>query len=393
LSTSQVNTKRNLFSTILAWILALLFIGSAIGVVFTYFPIGRLLDAEFYQQALEDVRIYQRLPETIAKQLATNLTPTPGETDSRIPFMVLNEQEWEIILVDLIDPFWLQSQSEHILDQVFEILLVSPDPVNTPLEISVKAVKQSLAGPDGVHALNQIIEAQPPCSLDQLLGLVQTGLGMENSISSLLCRPPDFIIAELNPFVESFLVTTVGQLPDQLEFFLPFSTLESYTEGIALESNLGDIPEPVRILRQANSLISWLPLLPVIFLLLLTLVVVRSLRDFMVWWGSSMFAAGIISLVFTFILVPAAKWALATYFPLDLDGLISMPEFLVQVGFTDLYSELVNQLLMSVIIPASTLTAVGFALLLGAYLLSWNTPNRKPQAIHPSDQVNSNTTA
>ena len=202
--------------------------------------------------------------------------------------MVLSEQEWETILIDLIDPIWLQSQSEHILDQVFEILLVSPDPVNTPIEISVTEVKSSLAGPDGVQALNQIIEAQPPCSLDQLIGLVQTGLGMENSISSLLCRPPDFIIAELNPFVESFLITTVGQLPDQVEFYLPFSTLESYTENIAQVSNLGDIPEPVRILRQTNSLISWSPLLPVIFLLLLTLVVVRSLRDYMVWWGASL---------------------------------------------------------------------------------------------------------
>ena len=390
MSTSQVNTKRNSLSTILAWILALLFIASAIGVVFTYFPIGRLLDAEFYQQALEDVHIYQRLPETIAKQLAANLTPTPGETDSGIPIMVLSEQEWETILLDLIDPIWLQSQSDHILDQVFEILLVSPDPVNTPIEISVTEVKSSLAGPDGVHALNQIIEAQPPCSLDQLVGLVQTGLGMENSISSLLCRPPDFIIAELNPFVESFLITIVGQLPDQVEFYLPFSTLESYTESIAQEPNLGDIPEPVRILRQTNSLISLSPLLPVIFLLLLTLVVVRSLRDFMIWWGASLLTAGIISLILAFVIVPAAKWAIEAYLPLDLGSLISMPEFLVQVGFTDLYAELGKQLLMSIIIPAGTLSAIGFALLLGAYLLSWNTPKRKHQPINHSDQVITN---
>jgi hypothetical protein len=370
--------------------LALLFILSAIGVVFTYFPIGRMLDAEFYQQALEDVRIYQRLPETIARQLAVNLSSAPGESDSRIPLVVLNEQEWETILIDLIDPIWLQSQSEHIIDQIFEILLVSPDPVNTPLEISVTEVKKSLAGPDGVQAFNQIIEAQPPCSLDQLVGLVQTGLGMENSISSVLCRPPDFIIAELNPFVESFLITTVGQLPDQVEFYLPFSTLESYTESIAQEPNLGDIPEPVRILRQTNSLISLSPLLPVIFLLLLTLVVVRSLRDLMVWWGASLLTAGIISLILAFVMVPAAKWAIEAYMPLDLRSLISMPEFLVQVGFTDLYAELGKQLLMSIIIPAGTLSAIGFALLLGAYLLSRNTPKRKHQPINHSDQVITN---
>lgn len=346
-----------------------------------------MLDAEFYQQALEDVRIYQRLPETIARQLAVNLSSAPGESGSRIPLVVLNEQEWENILIDLIDPIWLQSQSEHIIDQVFEILLVSPDPVNTPLEISVTEVKKSLAGPDGVQAFNQIIEAQPPCSLDQLVGLVQTGLGIENSISSVLCRPPDFIIAELNPFVESFLVTTVGQLPDQLEFYLPFSTLESYTDGDALQPYLDKLPEPVRDLRQANTLISWSPLLPIIFLLLMTLVVVRSLRDFMVWWGGSLLTAGIISLIFASILVPTAKWAISTYMPEDLGSLIIMPEFLVQIGFTDLFSQLLNQLLMSIMIPAGTLTAIGFALLLGAYLLSLNTPNKRPQPINSSDQV------
>jgi hypothetical protein len=213
---------------------------------------------------------------------------------------------------------------------------------------------------------------------------------MENSISSVLCRPPDFIIAELNPFVESFLITTVGQLPDQVEFYLPFSTLESYTESIAQEPNLGDIPEPVRILRQTNSLISLSPLLPVIFLLLLTLVVVRSLRDLMVWWGASLLTAGIISLILAFVIVPTAKWAIEAYMPLDLGSLISVPEFLVQVGFTDLYAELGKQLLMSIIIPAGTLSTIGFALLLGAYLLSRNTPKRKHQPINHSDQVITN---
>jgi Na+/H+-dicarboxylate symporter len=119
----------------------------------------------------------------------------------------------------------------------------------------------------------------------------------------------------------------------------------------------------------------------------MTLVVVRSLRDFMVWWGGSLLTAGIISLIFASILVPTAKWAISTYMPEDLGSLISMPEFLVQIGFTDLFSELLNQLLMSIMIPAGTLTAIGFALLLGAYLLSLNTPNKRPQPINSSDQV------
>lgn len=392
LSTSQEVAKRNLFSKILTWIFAILFVISTIGVIFSFFPIRKLLNPDFYQQALEDVRIYQRLPESIAKQLATNLTPAPEESDSGISLLVLDEQEWETILLDFIDPIWLQSQSEQVIDQVFEIILTSPDPLNTPIEVSVIAVKENLAGPDGVQALNQIIEAQPPCSMEQLVGLVQLGLGMENSLGSLLCRPPDFIISELNPFIESFLSTTVGQLPDHIQFYLPLSTLESQTVGFSLETNLGEIPEPIRILRQANFLISWSPVLPVIFLLLMTIFAVRSLRDFMAWWGGSLFTAGIISLTLMLILVPAAKWAIASFIPVDLSSFIGLQELFLQIGFADLSGELVNQLLLSMVIPASILTAIGFALLLGVFLLSRNTPKIKPQPIKPTDQAITNGT-
>ena len=392
LSTSVEVVKRNLFSKILTWIFVFLFVVSTIGVLFSFFPVRKLLNPNFYQQALEDVRIYQRLPASIAKQLAANLTPSPGDSDSRISLLVLNEQEWETILLDFIDPIWLQSQSEQVIDQVFEIILTSPDPLNTPIEISVTEVKDNLAGPDGVLALNQIIEAQPPCSMEQLVGLVQLGLGMENSLGSLLCRPPDFIISELNPFIESFLSTTVGQLPDQIQFFLPLSTLENQTVGISLEPTLGEIPEPIRIIRQANFLISWSPLLPVIFLLLMTIFAVRSLRDFMSWWGGSLFTAGIISLTLMIILVPAAKWAIASFIPLDISSFIGLQELFLQIGFADLSGELLNQLLMSIVIPASMLTAIGLALLLGVFLLSRNTPKTKPQPINPTDQAITNGT-
>ncbi|HUV28025.1 MAG TPA: hypothetical protein VMW34_11730, partial [Anaerolineales bacterium] len=159
-----------------------------------------------------------------------------------------------------------------------------------------------------------------------------------------------------------------------------------------LEPTQGEIPEPIRIIRQANFLISWSPLLPVIFLLLMTIFAVRSLRDFISWWGGSLFTAGIISLTLMLILVPAAKWAIASFNPMDLSSFIGLQELFLQIGFADLSGELLNQLLMSIVIPASMLTAIGFALLLGVFLLSRNTPKTKPQPINPTDQASTNGT-
>jgi hypothetical protein len=379
LDLSQTSTKRSVSKTLLAWIFAILFVISAIGVIFSFFPIGNLLNPEFYQQAMVEVNIYQRLPDAIANQLAVNLNPAAGDSDAGISLVVLNDQEWEAILIDLIDPDWLQTQSEGVIDQVFELLLVSEDPLNTPIEFSVSDIKESIAGPEGVQAINQIINAQPPCSLDQLVGLVQVGLGMENTVGSILCRPPDFILAEINPLVESFLMASMEQVPETIQFQIPFAHIESQSNEISQVEDQGFIPESLQRLRQVNTLRSWSPLLPIFFLLLMSLVAVRSLRDFMAWWGGTLFTAGALSLIFSSILVPALTWAIKTYLPMDLVGAVNLPEILVNIGLTDLYSALVNQLQMSIIIPAGMMAGFGFALLLGLLLLSRISPKINPQ--------------
>jgi hypothetical protein len=258
-------------------------------------------------------------------------------------------------------------------------LLVSQDPVNTPIKISVSEIKESITGTEGVQAINQIIEAQPPCTLDQLVGLVQVGLGLENSVGSILCRPPDFILSEINPLVETFLTATVGQIPDTIQFNLPLSQLDNQSSGISKVDEPEYIPELIQDIRQLNTLISWSPLLPLAFLLLMTLAAVRSLKDFMTWWGGALFTAGSISLVFSAMLAPAVGWVSARYLPMDLISSIDMPEILVNIGLVDFYAELLNQLQMSIIIPAVIITAIGFALLLGQYLLSRFSPKMKSQ--------------
>lgn len=384
LNTTQVRPKRSTFISLLSWFFAALFVLSAIGVIFTFFPISKLLNPDFYQQALEKENIYQRLPESIAVQLANTLSSPISGQDAEISLITLDEQEWEAILLELIDPAWLQSQSESVLEQVFDILLVSPDPLNTPLEISVEDIKQRLAGPEGTQAIQQIIEAQPPCSVDQLLGVLQAGLGMETSIDSLLCRPPDFILSKLNPFVEAFLDSTAGQIPDQVQFYLPLPEPQSQVSEIAHDSE-PEIPETLQTLRQINTLVTWSPLLPIAFLFIMTLLAVRSLRDFMTWWGSTLFTAGIISLILSFFIFPSMNWGFAALVPMGLNEQISIPGLLGQFGIADIFQELVNQLLLSIRIPASILTAIGFALLLGVFLLNRNTTRLETKLVNSSD--------
>ena len=367
----------------LAWMLAFLFVLSAVGVLFSSLPARKILSPGFYKQAIADVNLYQRLPQAIATQMAQYLSTTSGESGTGIQLVVLSEKEWEGILVDLIDPAWLESQSDRIIDQFFEVLLVSPDPVDTPININVSQVKRNFAGPGGVQAINQIIEAQPPCSVDQLFGLVQAGLGMENNLQSILCRPPDFILSEINPFVESFLATTAGNLPDEVAIYIPFSQLDNLAAGASDAPIAGEIPNSLQALRRVNTIAIWAPLIPLLFLLLMTLVVVRSLREFMTWWGGVLFTAGMISLVLAAILVPALDWGIANYAPVEIANLINIPDFFISMGVTDLFTELVIQLQLSIIIPAGVMSAIGFALLLGVILLSRYSPGFADQPVQP----------
>lgn len=368
--------KRNTYQTVFAWIFAVLFIISAVGVIYTFFPIKNLLNPDFYQQALVQVDIYQRLPEALAAELAGDLNPESGIPGSGISLVILSDQEWENLLMDLIDPQWLQSQSDFVIDQVFDLLLLSPDPLNTPIELSISDLKQKVTGPEGIQAIHQIIAAQPPCSLDQLFNLVQIGIGMESSQGSILCRPPDYILSEIDPVVESFLSLSVEQLPDTLQFYIPFPVPENSISGNHAN---GVIPEYLQLLRRVNSVTSWSPLLPLTFLLLMTLVVVRSVRDFMAWWGAPLFTAGLISLIISAFLIPLISWIISSYNGLGFTSATNIPEILVNIGIPDLYTQLLNQLRYSIILPASILTGIGFFLLVGLYFLPRISPKYDAQ--------------
>ncbi len=392
MGTPEQSSKRINFNRLLAWIFAGLFVISSIGVIFTFFPSRKLLSPDFYKQALEDVRIYQRLPELIAQLLATNFTQNSEEStlieNPPLYLLILDQEEWESILIDLVNPTWLQTQTEDILDQFFNILLISPDPVNTPIEVSLLEVKNRLGGPEGIQAFNQILNAQDPCSVNQLMGLLQLGLGMETSIDSLLCRPPDYIVTELNPVVESFLSAAVAQVPNQLFFNLPLSELDSSPGVNPANLNQVEIPAPIRTLRRTNTLISWGLFLPLLLIIMMTVFAVRSLRDLLRWWGGTFLTAGLISLTLSLSLFPIVTWGFNNLIPSKTSNNFELTALLVQLGIGDLSRELSNVLIMSVVIPASVLAIIGFALLLGSYLLSQSSPPSDVQLIERGYPMN-----
>ena len=348
------SSDKRILAKLLAGFFASLFIFSTVLVLLTFFPARQLLNPDFYKQTLADQGIYDKLPEYLAEQLAAEISPgicfeTPelprckteegssSKNDLPIYLLILDQEEWESILTTIIEPAWLQTQTENIIDQFFDVLLTSEDPVNTPNLISLVELKSRLAGPEGTQALLLILNAQPSCTVEQLLGLLQLGLGLPTNLETLLCRPPEYVLSELTPVIEIFLSGAVDLVPDQLSLSLPESVIASPQSG-NFQVSRAPIPKPIQVLRATRSVISISPLLPLLLISLVTIIVVRSVRDLLLWWGISFLAAGMITLFMALILLPAMNWTVAQLLPDQVETWLGIMNLLDELGmYLDYY--------------------------------------------------------
>jgi hypothetical protein len=394
------SSDKRILAKLLAGFFASLFIFSTVLVLLTFFPARQLLNPDFYKQTLADQGIYDKLPEYLAEQLAAEISPgicfenpelprckteegSSSKNDLPIYLLILDQEEWESILTTIIEPAWLQTQTENIIDQFFDVLLTSEDPVNTPILISLVELKSRLAGPEGTQALLLILNAQPSCTVEQLLGLLQLGLGLPTNLETLLCRPPEYVLSELIPVIEIFLSGAVDLVPDQLSLSLPESVIASPQSG-NFQVSRAPIPKPIQVLRATRSVISISPLLPLLLISLVTIIVVRSVRDLLLWWGISFLAAGMITLFMALILLPAMNWTVAQLLPDQVETWLGITNLLDELGMWDVLNELTGRVLNSILIPAGVVSLIGLLLLLGLLFLKDRTSQTVPATNRPS---------
>jgi hypothetical protein len=365
--------------------------------LYLYFPIRQLLDPTFYKQVLRDNYVYQSLPASIAKQLATNFSEdrcihnplnndcplggNPAFTNPNIQLLLLDQEAWKTILSSLIDPAWLQVQTENLIDQVFFILLDSPDPANTNLKISLQEVKHRLAGPQGTQAFLEIIESQNPCDFDQLLGLAQLGLGLPADIETLLCRPPAYIIESLTPTITTLIAGMVDLVPDYLTFSLPIDRISNPSAGEALDPQQPDIPQFIAYLRWAQTVIALSPLIPLFLITLVTIFAVRSVKDLLLWWGSTFLAAGLISLLLVFFSYLTLDWSAAQLIPGTYADSLEFSSIVVGLDLTELFIDFGERLIITVLIPSIVVTSLGLLGLAGFFLLNRRTTGRGEEQV------------
>ena len=324
-----------------AAICAILFVISAVLVLLLFNIEAKAFSSATYKQAFEDQQLYERMPGI----LATALTTTMGQNISAVPFLrALTIEDWQNTISVLLPPEELKAMANNALDATFEYLNGRTDSA----VISLLPVKAQLAGPSGMNVVLQILRRQPACTVEQLTQMAMGLLGGEIA----LCNPPPEAIGLMTPFIQSQLQTMTTIIPNEVTF---------------IPGSLSGTPQDPRIrLNTIRSAIKLTPFIPLLLLFALTIFAVRSLVDWLTWWGWSFMTAGVSSVLIGLVGAPLVGWILQ--FLIRNQGTVLIPTVFVS-SIAETTSAVARQMLAPVMIQGGILGFVGLGMVILAMFL------------------------
>ena len=293
-----------------------------------------------YKQAFERQNLYVRTPEILANALYSYLAGNQN-ADPYLKEMTL--EDWQATIASVVPPEELKLLTDGALDSVFDYL---NDRTNS-VQISLVPIKQRLTGPAGMEIVQKILRAQPDCTTEQLL---QIGMGFLSGDIGL-CNPPPELIGLMQPLIESQLQLITFSIPNEI-------TLTS-TPGAG---------DPRARLRQVRTLMNVTPVFPVFFLFCLTVFAVRSLMDWLQWWGYPFLITGGASVLIAVIGAPVVGILVQGILEFYSAGLI--PPILFS-AMREAIRAVTGEILRPVFYEGMILAVIGFGMVLTSLLITY----------------------
>jgi hypothetical protein len=276
----------------------------------------------------------------------------------------LAPEDWQALIAYLLPADELRQMTESTLDQVFAYLNGRTDTAT----ISLVKLKARLAGQSGRTLLALLLDAQPPCTEEQLAQINADDFGAEG-------QPPVFCAAS-GAARERSMDKLQGQLdkaaagiPDEAAIIKPISA----SDPSAGSGPLGR--EPVKALRMVRLGVLLSPLLPLALLLLVTLFGVRSVKGWLLWWGIPLTAAGLVALGMGIAVLPLLDWGWVHFAAARIPVMFASSS-LVPLG-RDLLRFVVEDLGKWMTVEAVLLVALGAGAIVGSFYIK---PKPKAQA-------------
>jgi hypothetical protein len=326
----------------LAAICAVLFVISTLIVLLLFNIERKAFSSETYKQAFENQRLYERLPAMLASTLTTSIAENPNA----VPLLkALTVENWQVSLSTLLPPEELKALTNNALDSTFDYLNGKTDSAI----ISLVPIKTHLVGESGLQVVRQFLSLQPACTTEQL---TQMALGLLGG-QIILCNPPEEAMGLMAPFIQAQLQAMTTIIPDQITF-IPGTT--------------SNTPNDPRLkLNMVRSAIKLAPFIPVFFLFGIAIFAVRTLREWLIWWGWPFILTGATSVLIGLIGSPLIGWILQLV--IRNQGTIFIPPVLAaSIGETT--SAVARQMLAPVVAEGFILALLGLGMVIASLFIS-----------------------
>ena len=270
---------RSFFAVVLA-----AFFGLTLSLSLIAFNIeNQLFNPDVYKKAILDQNVCEQLPQIISQQIISN-----ANTDE-------SENNFIGIILKVFDPTTIQEIIRRIfpcraieasvfsgIDQFFDYI----NGETSQETFSLAFFKQSSKEKSKL-AVEEYYESLPDCTPAQLLQIGANALlGQENENNLLSCNPPEAIREAVTLPLIYLVESAVQDIPDQIELTSRFESL-------------------INAIRTTRIVLTWSPLLPLVFLGLTTLIAVRTWRSLLQWWGYPILVAGAGTLILSLLVSPA----------------------------------------------------------------------------------------
>jgi hypothetical protein len=307
----------------------------------------RLFNAGLYTAALESQNFYERLPALAAETLAG----APASADPNSPRSYLNmlpNQNWETLFRALLPAEVSRPMTEQAIASIFTYL----DGKSETVTLSLAGFKTHLAGPAGTDALMGILRAQPNCTFEQITQLTIGSLFGQKP-AFILCNPSDELLDLFQPLLQSQIQVIASTIPD----------------SVNLTPSAVGAENPLKSLRMMRATMRVSSLLPLGFLLLLTIFAVRNWKGWLQWWGISILTGGMFGAILAATAPSISDWAFRKY------AAPRIPESLpasVHEMMHGIFSAVLSGVAKPILIESAALGLIGILMLVATRLKKFN---------------------
>jgi hypothetical protein len=320
----------------MAALFAILFIVSALVAQFLFNLERTAFAPQTYQQAFANDRFYERLPSILAESVTGTALPALP-----VAFKGLTPKDWEGFFRDLLPPETLKLMGDQALGSILAYLNNQSDIA----VLSLAPLKERMAGEAGTQAVLNLMRTQPVCTLAEL---ARISMAMISQQELSLCSPPEELVPLVIPLIQGQLQLSSSIVP---------------SEVIVAQPEPGRL-DPRQRLQFLRLVMQWFTVVPLLFLLALTVLAVRGLTDWFAWWGVPFLITGVIGVLVSLLAAPLLGIFLLQILARQLPAFL--PQVLLANG-SQLASAIFDQMVQPLLLQGILLAIIG-ALMTGAAL-------------------------